>query len=81
MSTTPAIVHTPVITLIERISDGAVRVCVRCCNDPSTDSMYTEYFAPDTDFTQVQTNIEAHKTRVANLHATMLNIQSFLTTL
>lgn len=73
--------HDPQIISIQQISDGAIAVRVRCCGDPSTDSSYTEFFTPDTDFTSVQSNIESHKTRVADQHATAQKIQDFLATL
>jgi hypothetical protein len=70
--------HNPEIISIEPLSDGAITICVRCCGDPSTDSIHKQHFTADTDLAEVQTKIEAHKTRVADLHAANQKIKDFL---
>jgi hypothetical protein len=53
----------------KQLSDGAIAIRLRCCGDPSTDSIATLYVKADTD---VAAWAAKEKTRVQDAHARML---------
>lgn len=59
--------HTLEITETKQLADGAIAVCIRCCDNQMSDSWHTIYTAGKTQ-EDIQTLIDQRMADVAALH-------------
>lgn len=60
-------IHSSTVINVQKVSDGIIAVKIRCCGDPSTDSVLSvhELHRPDEE---IQKDVEEHRARVEQLH-------------
>lgn len=63
--------HTAKIVSKEKLSDSAIAVKLRCCEDESTDSVSTIYLWGENDTASLPEKIAKQKERVQNQHERM----------
>lgn len=56
---------------IKQLSDGAIAVKTRCCDDPSTDSWITVYVKPESTEEELQLSLDTHAAKIENQHEAM----------
>lgn len=67
--------HTLEVTETKQLSDGAIAVCIRCCDNLMSDSWHTIYTAGKTQ-ADVQSEVDARMADVAALHDAMQTANS-----
>jgi hypothetical protein len=60
--------HSTRIVQVSKPASGLLAVTIRCCDDPTTDSVLTIHQLHRSD-EDIQKDIDAHKARVEELHA------------
>lgn len=63
--------HTSEIVNARPVGNGLLAVTVRCCGDPTTDSVLTLHEL-QRDNTEIDADIQTHKDRVEKLHGDSL---------
>lgn len=69
--------HTSVIIKVTEPADGLLAIHVRCCGDPTTDSVLTLHELHRSD-EEIDADIARHQARVENLHAQKIRAKEHL---
>ena len=70
--------HNAVVVEHKILSDGALAVKHRCCDDPNTDSFSTIYITPSTTAEDLDKHVADGKARVEAQHAALLTAQDYV---
>jgi hypothetical protein len=69
--------HKSAIITITEPADGLLAITVRCCGDPTTDSVLTLHELHRAD-EEIDADIAAHQTRIETLHGHKLRAKEHL---
>lgn len=72
--------HVTEIISTQQVSDEAIAVKIRCCDNPLTDSVHTLYGVAKMSALQLEQIIDAHHNRVALKHQGMASGKHLLDT-
>ena len=72
--------HKTEIISMQQVSDEAIAVKIRCCNNPLSDCVHTIYGVAKMSALQLEQVIDAHHNRVAAKHAGMASGKHLLDT-
>lgn len=70
--------HTTTVIETKVLSDAAIAVLCRCCDDQTTDSWHTIYVTPSTTEAELDQEITAHVSRVHARHEARGKAEAFL---
>lgn len=70
--------HKAEVVAQKQLSDGALAICVRCCDDPLTDSWHTVYDLENVDDAAMDNEIAMHVNNVEKKHAGMERVKQHI---